>query len=147
MAGDAAGGGKKRPRVDLLASLDAAFAAKPQKPASKYTSQAAVKEAEATSQQAYLHKRKPKKQSANVNTNANASANANANANAIGSNSKQGDARNGNSNSSNNSSRGQKPPADPLYGNLPVDILAVGLKNCSLVRLLYCIRVYWRLCH
>ncbi|KAF1336002.1 Vacuolar protein sorting-associated protein 16, partial [Globisporangium splendens] len=129
MAGDAAGGGKKRPRMDLLASLDAAFAVKPQKPASKYTSQAAVKESEATSQQAYLHKRKPKQQPANANANGN---NRQLQHGGNNSNSKQSDKRNGNG-SSNSNSRDQKPQVDPLYVKLPIDILAVGLKNCSLL--------------
>ncbi|TYZ64617.1 hypothetical protein PybrP1_008253 [[Pythium] brassicae (nom. inval.)] len=61
---------KKRPRGDLLASLDAAFAAKQAAPASKYTAQV---QAQANSQQAYLHTKRKKKNSSNGATISNGS--------------------------------------------------------------------------
>lgn len=119
---------KKRPRVDLLASLDAAFAAKKAAPASKYTAQAAVKEAEANSQQAYLHKkRKNKGGKAPKGSN-------NQQQHGTGSNSTDTSGAGGSTNSINTSMKGQAASSDPLYAKLNVEILRVGLKNCSLVR-------------
>lgn len=128
---------KKRPRVDLLASLDAAFAAKKAAPASKYTVQAAVKEAEANSQQAYLHKKR-KNKGGNKTQQQNGSTTTNSQQkNGAGSNSKNASGDGGsNNNSSNRDTKPQQAASDPLYGKLDVEILRVGLKNCSLVRVI-----------
>lgn len=145
------GGGKKRPRVDLLASLDAAFAAKKSAPASKYTSQAAAQVAAANSQQAYLHtKHKKKKGGVNGANGSNKSSQQQQQHNANNNGNKQANI-NGNKQANGNSNNRSKPPSqpvDPLYSKLHVGILSVGLKNCSLVRRsidrynssLYCIR-------
>lgn len=120
---------KKRPRVDLLASLDAAFAAKKAAPASKYTAQAAVKEAEANSQQAYLHKKRK-----NKGGKASKGSNNHQQQHGTGSNSTNTIGAGGSTNSSNTSMKEQAASSDPLYAKLNVEILRVGLKNCSLVR-------------
>lgn len=123
---------KKRPRGDLLASLDAAFAAKPAASASKYTAQAAQVQAQANSQQAYLHTKRKKKNSSKGAPPSNGAGRG------AGAGSKN--ASNGVQQHASSSIDGAKRvndakrPHDPLYGKLDVDVLRVGLKNCSLVR-------------
>lgn len=120
---------KKRPRVDLLASLDAAFATKKDKPASKYTSQATAKEAEATNQQAYLHTKRKKKSNSARNGDGRNQQQQHGNS----SSSISGDKRALNGRNHSSSTSNQPQPLDPVYGKLNLDILSVGLRNCSLV--------------
>lgn len=114
----------KRARgADILSSLDAAFASAGQVAASKYTSQAAARVDQAAAQQAYAHKRKragKKKTAGSANTSG-----------------KSGQ------NSGQNSGQGVKAAArktagaaeDPLYRTLDAELLSVGLRSCSLVRI------------
>ncbi|TYZ60541.1 hypothetical protein PybrP1_003074 [[Pythium] brassicae (nom. inval.)] len=131
MANDAS---KKRPRGDLLASLDAAFAAKQAAPASKYTAQAAQVQAQANNQQAYLHTKRKKKNSSNGATISNGSgrgAAAGPKGASVGDKqpAQQAPSSNGGAKRLTDAKRSQ----DPLYGKLDVDVLRLGLKNCSLL--------------
>ncbi|KAG6609713.1 GPI ethanolamine phosphate transferase [Phytophthora cinnamomi] len=109
-------GGKKRPRADLLSSLDAAFATAAQPAASKYTAQAAAQAApKGNKQQAYQHskrKRKDKKRD------------------------KSGNARAGDKDAgkpaANQEKKKEEKKVDPLYEKMDAELLAIGLKDCSL---------------
>ncbi|TMW64720.1 hypothetical protein Poli38472_011600 [Pythium oligandrum] len=116
---------KKRPH-DILASLDAAFASVESKPASKYTSKAALQANAAASQQAYQHKRKRRNKSSGTQQS--------------NGNEKKGDDSKPNQAAVSKDKDRQEPVQsvakyDPHYGRLDVEVLQVGLKNCSLVRL------------
>ncbi|KAE9360500.1 hypothetical protein PF008_g1797 [Phytophthora fragariae] len=104
--------GKKRPRVDLLSSLDAAFATAAQPAASKYTAQAAAQAApKGNKQQAYQHskrKRKDKKRD------------------------KGGNARGRDKDAAKTAQKKEKKKVDPLYEKMDMELLAIGLKDCSL---------------
>lgn len=102
---------KKRP-LDILASLDAAFATQGSKPISKYTS-AAVSQVNAAAQQAYQHRSKKKKPFLPTNHKRNGSPLCN--------------------NDEAQKQRIQVKEVDPLYRRLDLEILRVGLKNCTLV--------------
>lgn len=106
-------GSKKRPRADLLSSLDAAFASAAQPTASKYTIQAAEQTlSKANTQQAYQQskrKRKDKKENG------------------------RGNGRNINEQAG-KEDKMEKKKMDPLYEKMSVELLALGLKDCSLVR-------------
>ncbi|RLN96773.1 hypothetical protein BBJ28_00011041 [Nothophytophthora sp. Chile5] len=118
MAVDSAG--KKRPRADLLSSLDAAFASASQAPASKYTVQAAAQiAAKGNKQQAYQHSKRKRRDGKRGNGNGNGNGGA-------------GQAREKTEDRGKDSGAKSTPAADPLYEKLDVDLLAVGLKDCSL---------------
>ncbi|KAF4043970.1 hypothetical protein GN244_ATG03845 [Phytophthora infestans] len=110
------GGGKKRPRADLLSSLDAAFSSAAQPAISKYTTQAAAQAApKENKQQAYQHskrKRKDKKRD------------------------KGGNARGNGKDTGKKEAKGEDTKkdvkADPLYEKMDAELLAIGLKDCSL---------------
>ncbi|KAJ0407834.1 hypothetical protein P43SY_008295 [Pythium insidiosum] len=125
---------KKRPRNDLLASLDAAFATNGSKPASKYTSSAALQATAAAAQQAYQHnkrKRRPGK-AANGGHAASGAAGSDS-AISKGVTATSGHAGGATSRLSTTApARSEAPPYDPHYGRLDVDVLRVGLRNCSL---------------
>ncbi|GLD97002.1 hypothetical protein PINS_up005685 [Pythium insidiosum] len=130
---------KKRPRNDLLASLDAAFASNGSKPTSKYTSNAAVQATAAAAQQAYQHnkrKRRPGKGSNGSTGAAPGTSNATANnttAAGGGKSAKSNGSGNSHGNAAASSSAARnEAPYDPHYGRLDVDVLRVGLRNCSL---------------
>lgn len=119
---------KKRARVDLLASLDARFesagpaasgggsGAAGKKPVvSKYTAQAAQATTGAASQQAYLHRGRKRKDKAG-----NGSSNCNSNAHKA------------------SATDDNMPSYDPLYDAVQMDMLRIGLKNCSLVSFTDC---------
>ncbi|POM72399.1 GPI ethanolamine phosphate transferase [Phytophthora palmivora] len=104
-------GGKKRPRADLLSSLDAAFASTAQPAASKYTAQAAAQAApKGNKQQAYQHSKKKRKD-------------------------KKRNAR-GNDKETTRKEAGKEEKkevkVDPLYEKVDAELLAIGLKDCSL---------------
>ncbi|TDH65112.1 uncharacterized protein CCR75_000600 [Bremia lactucae] len=107
-------GGKKRPRADLLSSLDAIFSSVTQPKASKYT---ALASSQSTSkgivQQAYQHskrKRVNKKRQLGSTT--------------------QESTNEANKKEENNEKQPKK--NDLLYEKLDLDLLAIGLKDCSL---------------
>ncbi|KAL8008199.1 putative ribonuclease P/MRP, subunit p29, rof/RNase P, ribonuclease P/MRP, subunit p29 superfamily [Plasmopara halstedii] len=107
---------KKRPRADLLSSLDAVFSASAHSEASKYTALAAVQTTlNENDLQAYQHikrKRKGKKREK-------------------GSTGCEG-AKAMNNHAESEKDKSNKVIADPLYETIDVGLLAVGLKNCSL---------------
>lgn len=111
------GGGKRARGADILSSLDAAFASAGKAAASKYTSQAAVRAEQAAQQQAFAHKRKKKTNGKRSDATSNS-----------GKGGKPGQGKGG---------KGAEPQAaiDPMYRKLGADVLSVGLRGCSLVRL------------
>ncbi|GMF27257.1 unnamed protein product [Phytophthora fragariaefolia] len=113
-----AAGAKKRPRADLLSSLDAAFASAAQPAASKYTAQAAAQAApKGSKQQAYQHakrKRKDKKRDK-------------------GGNGRGADKDTGKTDGKKQEKKEEK-KVDPLYEKMDAQLLTIGLKGCSLVR-------------
>jgi hypothetical protein len=115
-----AAGGKKRPRADLLSSLDAAFASSAQPAVSKYTAQAAAQVApKGNKQQAYQHSKRKRKD---------------------GKRGKGGSANGGKSDATKTQADKQQQEkkketkVDPLYEKMDAELLAIGLKDCSLVR-------------
>ncbi|KAG7400589.1 hypothetical protein PHYBOEH_005112 [Phytophthora boehmeriae] len=110
-------GGKKRPRADLLSSLDAAFAPATQPAANKYTAQAAAQAApRGNKQQAYQHSKRKRKGGKNGKQQEK-------------SNSEGGKTGN---NSTKEAETKREVTVDPLYEKMGADLLSVGLKNCSL---------------
>ncbi|ETK80721.1 hypothetical protein F441_13740 [Phytophthora nicotianae CJ01A1] len=111
-------GGKKRPRADLLSSLDAAFASTAQPAVSKYTAQATAQSApKGSKQQAYQHsklKRKDKKRDKGGNGRGD---------------DKETDKQSGEK----DVEEKKEVKVDPMYEKMDTELLAVGLKNCSLV--------------
>ncbi|ETK80723.1 hypothetical protein, variant 2 [Phytophthora nicotianae CJ01A1] len=110
-------GGKKRPRADLLSSLDAAFASTAQPAVSKYTAQATAQSApKGSKQQAYQHsklKRKDKKRDKGGNGRGD---------------DKETDKQSGEK----DVEEKKEVKVDPMYEKMDTELLAVGLKNCSL---------------
>ncbi|KAG7389779.1 hypothetical protein PHYPSEUDO_009699 [Phytophthora pseudosyringae] len=111
-------GGKKRPRADLLSSLDAAFASTAQPAASKYTVQAAAQAApKDNKQQAYQHsKRKRKDKTRDKGGN------------------RRGDGKEARKHAGKEGSKKKEVKVDPLYEKMDAELLAIGLKDCSLQR-------------
>ncbi|KUF86519.1 Annexin A7 [Phytophthora nicotianae] len=111
-------GGKKRPRADLLSSLDAVFASTAQPAVSKYTAQATAQSApKGSKQQAYQHskrKRKDKKRDKGGNGRGD---------------DKETDKQSGEK----DVEEKKEVKVDPMYEKMDTELLAVGLKNCSLV--------------
>ncbi|KAH7479193.1 Ribonuclease P protein subunit p29 [Phytophthora ramorum] len=106
-------GGKKRPRADLLSSLDAAFASTAQPTASKYTTQAAAQAApNGNKQQAYQHSKRKRKGGKNHD--------------------KAGHARGNGREAAKEQENKSEYKVDPLYEKMDAELLAVGLKDCSL---------------
>ncbi|KAG3031936.1 hypothetical protein PC128_g5141 [Phytophthora cactorum] len=109
-------GGKKRPRADLLSSLDAAFASAAQPATSKYTTQAAAQVApKGNKQQAYQHskrKRKDKKRDKSGNG--------------------RGGRREADKQAGKEEKKKEEVKVDPLYEKMDAELLAIGLKDCSL---------------
>ncbi|CAI5723904.1 unnamed protein product [Peronospora destructor] len=109
-------GGKKRPRADLLSSLDAAFSSTAQSAASKYTVQdaeeALLKE---NKQQAYQQSKRKRKYKKCKDKEGNGRRNGK------GANEQAG-----------NENKKKTKMIDPLYEKMNVELLALGLKNCSL---------------
>ncbi|DBA02709.1 TPA: hypothetical protein N0F65_010534 [Lagenidium giganteum] len=119
---------KKRQRLDLLASLDAAFAPAASTPKeSKYTSNAAVVASGAAAQQAYLQTKKKKRRN-----------NANGGATKAGNGQQKQDGNSSANKASNATAAATTQTAssrkyDSLYGTLNADsVLSVALKGCSL---------------
>lgn len=112
-----AANGKRAAAADLLSSLDAAFAAAGTSTASKYTSQAAVRADQARAQQAFAHKRKRSKKGGSSKTDKTSGGNGKAASEPSAATPKPA----------------AQPASDPLYSRLSVNLLAVGLKDCSLV--------------
>ncbi|KAL3673449.1 hypothetical protein V7S43_001160 [Phytophthora oleae] len=105
-------GAKKRPRADLLSSLDAAFASTAQPAVSKYTAQAAAQAApKGNKQQAYQHSKRKRKDKKRGNGQGN-----------------------GKDTGKQATKTGEKKvvKADPLYEKMDADLLVIGLKDCSL---------------
>ncbi|RLN54339.1 hypothetical protein BBJ29_002083 [Phytophthora kernoviae] len=110
-------GGKKRPRADLLSSLDAAFAPATQPAANKYTTQAAAQAVpKGNKQQAYQHLKRKRKGGKNGKQQDK--------------NGKEGGK--GGNNKINRDETKKEATVDPLYEKLGADLLSVGIKNCSL---------------
>lgn len=105
-------GAKKRPRADLLSSLDAAFASTAQPAVSKYTAQAAAQVApKGNKQQAYQHSKRKRKDK------------------------KRGNGQGNGQDTGKQAAKADEKKAvkiDPLYEKMGVNLLAVGLKDCSL---------------
>ena len=106
--------GKKR-QLDLLASLDAAFAAPAQVKKPKSAPPTAL------AQQAYLNK-KPKKNKSKQKANGNGVATT-----------AHGPGRTPTNKATVKKRAEEGNSYDPLYGRITTDVLAVGLRNCSLV--------------
>ena len=118
---EAVGGGKKRPRADLLSTLDAAFASTAQATDSKYTAQAAAQSDlhQKHKQQAYQHLKRKRK----------------------------GDDKHVHEGNGRRKKRGQdhakketaekhgKKQTEAAYEKMSTELLAIGLKDCSLVRI------------
>ncbi|KAI9995449.1 hypothetical protein PInf_012514 [Phytophthora infestans] len=116
IVGMSSGGGKKRPRADLLSSLDAAFLSAAQPAISKYTTQAAAQAApKENKQQAYQHskrKRKDKKRDKGGNA--------------------RGNGKDTGKKEAKEEDKKKDVKADPLYEKMDAELLAIGLKDCSL---------------
>ncbi|CAI5726228.1 unnamed protein product [Peronospora effusa] len=109
-------GGKKRPRADLLSSLDAAFASTAQAVASKYTVQAAEKAlSKENKQQAYQQSKRKRKDKKRNDKGGNGRING----------------KNANERAGKENER-KKTMMDSVYEKMNVDLLALGLKDCSL---------------
>ncbi|KAK1948159.1 Ribonuclease P protein subunit p29 [Phytophthora citrophthora] len=101
-----------RPRDDLLSSLDAAFASTAQPAVSKYTVQAAAQAVpKGNKQQAYQHSKRKRKDKKRGNTQGNGKE--------TGKQAAKTDEK-------------KLVKVDPLYEKLDVNLLVVGLKDCSL---------------
>ena len=111
------GGKKKRPRADLLSTLDAAFASTAQSTDSKYTAQATAQAVpQQHKQQAYQHLKRKRKDEAKRMTDGNGQRQKGRDRTAKESEEKHG-----------------KKQTEAAYEKMSTELLAIGLKDCSLV--------------